>query len=185
MSIKIQDILTTQRLTLRPFTPDDAPVVQHLAGNEAIAATTLNIPHPYDLGMAVEWIATHMDQFESGKGVIYAVTLRKSGLLVGAIGMVRKRHDRGELGYWIGQPYWNQGYATEAARSIIAYGFDELSLNKITSTHLVQNPASGRVMEKNGMHYEGCSPQHVKKSGQYMDLKFYGILREDFLKENQ
>jgi ribosomal-protein-alanine N-acetyltransferase len=180
-----QTELFTPRLILRPFAADDAATVQELAGNAAIADTTLNIPHPYEDGMAETWIGTHKDQWKSGKGVVFAVTLRESRELIGAIGIVRKLHDRGEMGYWIGQHYWNQGYATEASRSIIGFGFDELEFNKISASHLVQNPASGRVMEKIGMQYEGFSPQHVKKSGQYMDLKFYGILREVFIEGNQ
>ena len=175
--------IETDRLVLRPFNLDDAQEVQRLAGNRAVADTTLNIPFPYEDGMAEAWIGTHADNFENSKGVTYAVTLRDSGQLVGAIGITNKEHDRGEMGYWISQPYWNQGYATEAAQAIIAYGFGELSLNKISAAHLVRNPASGRVMEKAGMNYEGCSPQHVKKWGQSEDMAFYGILADDFHKE--
>jgi RimJ/RimL family protein N-acetyltransferase len=175
--------IETERLVLRPFNLDDALEVQHLAGNRAIADTTLNIPFPYEDGMAEEWIGTHEEQFKDGKGVTFAVILRDSSQLVGAIGITNKEHDRGEMGYWIGQPYWNQGYATEAAQAIVAYGFGELTLNKISATHLVRNPASGRVMEKAGMGYEGCSPQHVKKWGHYEDMAFYGILGDDFRKD--
>jgi len=153
--------IETERLVLRQFNLDDAPEVQRLAGNRAIADTTLNIPFPYEDGMAEEWIGTHEEQFKDGKGVTFAVILSDSSQLVGAIGITNKEHDRGEMGYWIGQPYWNQGYATEAAQAIITYGFGELTLNKISAAHLVRNPASGRVMEKAGMGYEGCSPQHV------------------------
>jgi RimJ/RimL family protein N-acetyltransferase len=132
--------------------------------------------------VAEAWIETHVESFQSRKAVTYAVTLLETGNLIGAIGIVFKEHDRGEIGYWIGQPHWNQGYATESARALIDYGFSGLLLNKITASHLVRNPASGRVMEKAGMHYEGCSPQHVKKWGRYEDLKFYGILKDDYLK---
>lgn len=175
--------IETERLILRPFNLDDAPEVQRQAGNRAVADTTLNIPYPYEEGMAEAWIGTHKERFEDGKGVIFAVTLKDSGILVGSIGITNKEHDRGEMGYWIGQPYWNKGYATEAAQAIITYGFEEFSLNKISATHLLRNPASGRVMEKAGMGYEGCSPQHVKKWGKYEDMVFYGFLGDDFRKE--
>ncbi|MGB3713175.1 MAG: GNAT family N-acetyltransferase [Candidatus Promineifilaceae bacterium] len=184
MAADQQPTITTTRLVLRPFTQDDAPEVHHLAGNRAIAATTLNIPYPYEEGVAEAWIGTHREKFENREGATFAVTLRESATLIGAIGIVIKEHDRGEMGYWLGQPYWNQGYMTEAARAIIAFGFSELSLNKITASHIVGNPASGRVMEKAGMKYEGCSPQHVKKWGRYEDLIFYGILNDDFAKQH-
>ena len=176
--MKKQKEIATKRLTLRRFSLDDAAEVQMLAGNRAIADTTLNIPHPYEDGMAEAWIGTHAETLASGKQVVFAITARQSGRLLGAIGIVTKEHDRGEMGYWIGQPYWNQGYATEAAKAMIRYGFEELGFNKLTACHLARNPASGRVMEKAGMHFEGCSPQHVKKWGKYEDMIFYGILSD-------
>jgi RimJ/RimL family protein N-acetyltransferase len=184
MATDQQPTITTSRLVLRPFTQDDSPEVQHLAGNRAIAAKTLNIPHPYEDGVAEAWIGTHREKFEIREAAVFAITLREPGTLMGAIGIVIKKHDRGEMGYWLGQPYWNQGYMTEAAQAIIAFGFRELLLNKITASHIAGNPASGRVMEKAGMKYEGCSPQHVKKWDRYEDLKFFGIVKDDFANQH-
>ena len=179
-----QPILETKRLILRPFEMADAEAVRALAGNKDIATTTLHIPHPYEAGIAEEWIGRHEAQFGEGDGVVFAVTLRESGKLAGAISvMVKKQHDRGVLGYWIGKPHWNQGIATEAAKRVVAYAFEDLSLNKITSSHMERNPASGRVMEKAGLRYEGASVQHIKKWGMYEDMLFYGLLREDYLRD--
>lgn len=86
-------------------------------------------------------------------------------------------HHRAELGYWIGKPYWGQGYMTEAARAVIEFGFQQLSLNRIVAYAMTKNPASSRVMEKNGMTYEGTFPQHVRKWDDYEDLVAYGIVR--------
>lgn len=184
MAMDQQPSITTSRLLLRPFTQDDALEVQRLAGNRAIAATTLNIPHPYEDGLAEAWIGTHREKFENREAAVFAITQGETGTLMGAIGIVIKEHDRGEMGYWLGQPYWNQGYTTEAARAILAFGFGELMLNKITASHIAGNLASGRVMEKAGMKYEGCSPGHVKKWDRYEDLKFFGILKDDFANQN-
>lgn len=184
MATDQQPTITTRRIVLRPFTQDDASEVQRLAGNRAIAATTLNIPHPYEDGVAEVWIGAHREKFESREAAVFAIILRESGTLMGAIGIVVKEHDRGEIGYWLGQPYWNHGYTTEAARALIAFGFRELLLNKITASHIAGNTASGRVMEKAGLKYEGCSPQHVKKWGRYEDLKFFGILKDDFVDQH-
>jgi hypothetical protein len=83
-----QPELRTERLLLRPFTVADAPVVQQLAGDRDIASTTLNIPHPYEDGMAEGWIGTHQQQFEGGESVIFAVVLHKDGALIGAISLM-------------------------------------------------------------------------------------------------
>ena len=90
-----QPVLESKRLLLRPFSLTDAPVVQKLAGDEAIAATTLNIPHPYEDGMAEEWIGSHQERFEKGEAVIFAITLRDEKALIGAIGLeINQLHER-------------------------------------------------------------------------------------------
>ena len=100
--------------------------------------------------------------------------------LIGAVGLRLELDDRrAELGYWIGKPYWNQGYCTEAARAAIQFGFEQLELNRIFANHFVRNPASGRVMQKLGMVYEGRLRQHVKKWDAFEDLELYGILKDD------
>jgi len=84
--MKQRPTLETERLLLRPFEPSDAKDVQHLAGDRAIADTTLNIPHPYEDGMAEEWISTHQPKFEAGGLVNFAIVLRGTGELIGAMG---------------------------------------------------------------------------------------------------
>ena len=178
---KKQPDLLTERLRLRPFTLQDAPVVQTLAGNRAIAENTFHIPHPYGDGMAATWIRRHQPEFESGKGVTFAITLRQTNELMGAIGLgIKEIHQRAELGYWIGVPYWSNGYCTEAARAMLDYGFNQLHLNRIFAEHFARNPASGRVMQKIGMAYEGTLRQHMRKWEQFEDMKVYSILREEF-----
>ena len=174
-------VLRTERLVLRPFALSDAADIQRLAGEWEIADTTLNISHPYEDGMAEEWIATHKPRFEEGKLCNFAITLRDSGDLVGAVGLViTRRFDHAELGYWIGKPYWGKGYCTEAARAVIGYGFTHLDLHRIHASHMARNPASGRVMENTGMKREGVLRGHVKKWDKYEDLVVYAILRHEW-----
>lgn len=142
--------IETARLLLRPFEMSDAPDVQRLAGDIAIADTTLTVPHPYLDGMAEQWIATHAPKFEAGELVNFAIVERQHGELVGAIGLtLETAFDRAELGYWVGRPYWGLGYCTEAAASVVRYGFKRLGLNRIHARYVQRNPASGRVMQKN------------------------------------
>lgn len=172
--------LQTERLTLRPFHLDDAPIVRKLAGAREIASVTQNIPHPYEEGMAEAWISTHQPLFEEGKLCNFAIVVRDGAQLVGAIGLnVSRLHNKAELGYWIGVPYWRLGYCTEAAQAVIRYGFRVMGLNRILARHLKRNPASGRVMQKLGMSREGLMRQDIVKWGTYEDMVCYGLLRQD------
>ena len=176
-----QPTLHSSRILLRPFSLDDAATVKSLAGEYEIADTTLSIPHPYEDGMAEEWISGHDEQFRAGTNAIFAIVPRKSLELIGAVSLtVAKDVHKAELGYWIGKPYWNQGYATEAATSIIDYGFRHLRLNRIVARHFVRNPASGRVMQKVGMVQEGTLRKDLIKWGEFEDLHLYGLLRDEW-----
>ncbi len=174
--------LHTERLLLRPFDLADAPAVQKLAGDRVIAATTLNIPHPYEEGIAEGWIMSHPERYSRGLGVVFAVVLKGSTTLIGSISLAfNQPSQRAELGYWIGRPYWNRGYCTEAARAVVLYGFRQHGLNRIHASFMGSNPASGRVMEKIGMVYEGRLRQHVLKWGVFEDIVIYAALRETYL----
>ena len=177
-----QPILNTKRLILRPFTPADAPELQRLANAPEIAATTMHIPHPYPDGMAQEWIKAHPEMFEAGEGVVFAVVLRREAALVGCVGLgCDPENQNAELGYWIAVPYWNRGYATEAARMVMAFGFAYFGLHRIKASYFGSNPASGRVMEKIGMHYEGRRREQLFKENRgFEDVVEYGILSGEF-----
>lgn len=173
--------IKTPRLRLRPYGPADAGALQRLAGDPAVAGTTLRIPHPYPDGAAESWIGTHAALWAAQAELVLAITAASSGELLGSIGLVfEAAQEKAELGYWIGVPYWNQGYATEAVRAVLDHGFRSLGLNRIEAHHLAHNPASGRVLTKAGMRREGLAPQAVMKDGVPRDVVFYGILRQDW-----
>jgi len=169
-------VITTDRLILRKFNTEDAKDVQRMAGREAVASNTLAMPFPYLDGMAEAWIDTHDKEFEEGKSVIFAITLKDSGQLIGAIGLsMQLQYKLAELGYWIGEEFWNQGYCSEAAKAVLGYALNSLHLHKVTANHFAGNPASGRVMEKAGMHYEATLKSHILHWGKYKDLVCYAI----------
>ncbi len=173
--------LTTARLLLRPFTLDDVAAAAELAGEREIAEMIPNIPHPYTEEDAENWIRTHRPDLEEGKKINCAITLKSDGRLLGAISLgLRKAHHAAEMGYWIGKPYWGRGYCTEAARELLRYGFEELELNRIEARHLTSNPASGRVMIKIGMTYEGILRELMFHRGKFRDLAVYSILRSEY-----
>jgi RimJ/RimL family protein N-acetyltransferase len=174
--------LETERLLLRPFRLDDAADVQRLAGAREVAEMTLMIPHPYPEDAAVAWIERQEAAHERGDTVEFAIVAREDDSLVGAIGLMLERaHDRAELGYWIGVPYWSRGYATEAAAAVLGYAFETLELHRVCAFHYAKNPASGRVLQKIGMTHEGRLRSHTLKWGEYLDDELYGILRDEWV----
>lgn len=173
--------IETDRLLLRPFVFRDAERVRRLAGDPAVALMTDRIPHPYDEGLAEAWIATHAELVASRRSLPFCIELEEEGL-IGAVGLeLEPDHRRAELGYWIGRPYWGVGYATEACRSVVSYGFREMGLRRIYGRHLAENHASGRVLEKVGMVREGLLRRHEMHRGERLaDVVYYGLLTEDF-----
>lgn len=171
--------LMTPHLILRSFTMQDAPTTQMLCNDPDIHANTLNLPFPYTLADAEWWIATHPKNLETQTEVNYALVARHSNELVGTIGlMIKQRNNNAEMGYWIGKPYWNKGYATEGAAAVLKFGFEVLNLHKIYARYHENNLSSGRVMQKIGLLYEGFSPEQIYKNKQYIGLYHYGATRQ-------
>jgi len=174
-------ILETERLVLRHFYPEEACIVRDLAGASDVSYGCINIPHPYGIGMAEVWIASHRIRYTEGSQLIFAVVRKTDGWIIGTVGLIFEQdHARADIGYWIGVPFWNQGYATEAATATMSYAFENLLLYRITASHFVRNLASGRVLEKLGMLKEGLLRQHLLKDGIYEDVIIRGILRDEW-----
>lgn len=183
MTSKEIPTIKTDRLTLRPFKLSDAKEVQRQAGNPKVAATTATIPYPYPDGAAEDWISKHQEWFEKGLAVDWAIELNESNFLIGCISLgVSKTHQRAEVGYWIGEENWSKGYCSEAAKAAFKYAFEEMKLNKITSRHMLENPASGKVMQNAGMEQEGILRQDFCKNGRFVDMVVYGLLKDQWVK---
>ncbi|ROH92558.1 N-acetyltransferase [Chryseobacterium cucumeris] len=170
-------ILQTERLILSQLEEKDIPFIVELLQHRIFSDLTSNIPYPYVENDARSWVKMSKEAFENNTGYTFAIR-NKEGQIIGAIGLHDRDDDKAELGYWIGIPYWNKGYVTEAAKAIIDFGFNELKLNKIFATHFPHNPASGRIMEKAGMEQEALLIKEVKKDGEYFDLVRYCILKD-------
>jgi RimJ/RimL family protein N-acetyltransferase len=172
-----QPTLETARLRLRPYTEADIPELLPLIGTREVAATTLRIAHPYTEQDARDFLQLAKDPDK----LWLTITLRSDGHQIGGIGLrVEKQHQHAELGYWLGVPFWGHGYATEAAREILRYGFEMLALHRIFASHFKHNPASGRILKKIGMQHEGCQREHLCKWDQFVDSELYGILRREW-----
>jgi ribosomal-protein-alanine N-acetyltransferase len=181
--------LGTERLVLREFTPEDAPELRRIAQAREVARTMLRHPHPYEAGTAEEWIAGLRPMFEGGLGTTFAAVLREVGTLLGAVSLYTRALDgtavlgedgTGLLGFWIGVPYWNKGYATEAVAGVVRHGFEERGLLRIRANHFGSNAASGRVLRKVGMSHVGTCPNYYEKWGNAEDREEYVLLVQDW-----
>lgn len=175
--------IETDRLILRQPASADIPVIVKLANDSDIADGTLNMPYPYFEKNAISWLNMSYQGFDNGDQFVFAIELKESGQFIGGTGFtVTQCFDRAEIGYWIGKPYWNKGYCSEALSAVIKFGFNDLKLNKFLATYFPHNPASGRVMEKCGMKKEGEFLQHAKKGDRYFDIVQYRLTRNEFEK---
>lgn len=164
------------RFTLRPFTPDDAPDVHEYLADPRIAETT-TIHYPYPEGAAESWIATHGPNAQAGTELVWAIATPEDDRAIGTISLrLTPRHSRAELGYWLAVLWWGQGVMSDAARTVVAYGFDTLGLHRIQARCLAYNIGSSRVMEKAGMTFEGVSRDFEFHKGAFADMAMYAII---------
>lgn len=172
-------IIGTDRLLLRLFKESDAPEVTRLCNNYNIYKNTLYLPYLYYKEDALIWIKDHFENFEEERSFEFAITDKLTGKLYGAIALSNQsKFSNGELAYWIGEEYWGNGYATEAAEAVLEFAFAEKGYHKVFARYFHTNPASGRIMEKIGMKKEGTLKEHLKKDDEYIDLIFFGILEQ-------
>lgn len=161
--------IKTRRLVLRTLAPGDAADMARLAGDWDVARMTARIPYPYSEALAVQWMQT----LEPGEHV-RAITLK--GALIGAVGYMPQADGSAEIGYWIGKPWWGQGYATESARALVHYCFTTAGYARLTCAHFVDNEASGRVVEKLGFARVGlvsqvwCDARQAEVATQWYEL---------------
>lgn len=144
-------VLATENLVLR--TPQESDVAQlaELADNRHIAEMLARMPHPYGEKEARAFLA--MARARRG-GAAYALTIAGTDTFVGCAGL--NTTERGlELGYWIGEPYWKRGYATEAAHALVDLAFRHTNIQVLQASCRVINPASRRVIHKCGFQYAG------------------------------
>ncbi|CRY53603.1 MULTISPECIES: GNAT family N-acetyltransferase [Yersinia] len=174
----LQPHLETPRLILRPFQFDDADRVYELVNDPLISDVTANIPHPYSLVLAKEWIASHSSNWEESTLAAFAIIRKDDQGLIGAISLMDINCEKAEVGYWLGQAYWNQGYCSEACVAISLFGFNTLNLSAISGRHLHRNPASGKVLIKNGFQFIGSRHMKTKKREHDELVDFYQLIKK-------
>ncbi|KQS72034.1 GCN5 family acetyltransferase [Rhizobium sp. Leaf371] len=147
-------ILLSPRLVLRAPHEDDIDALAHLANNANIATMVSRMPHPYTVADAADFVR-RTNAGTIGK-CVYAITKADTGAFLGCCGV--EPHEDGrtaELGYWLGEPHWNKGYATEAAQALIDMAFRTRDIAQLDARCRVMNVASRRVIQKCGFQYQG------------------------------
>jgi RimJ/RimL family protein N-acetyltransferase len=170
--------LETRRLWLRWARHADASTIARLAGEKAVAEMTSSIPHPYPPDRAQDFVMTSRRMNMEGAALVMAITPRSRPTeFMGVVSIYRGREGAPELGYWLGTPYWDQGFATEAARSLIDAFFAYTEGTELTAWARVINPASRRVLEKCGFTAVGSGLQHFPARGGVLPVDHFRLDR--------
>lgn len=179
----MQTTIETARLLLRKPQRSDIPALVPLIGNYAVARNLSRVPHPYDNTDARRWIAELDGEWQRGGDYAFALIRKDDGAFLGVCGVHPARDF--ELGYWVGEPYWRQGYATEAARAVARFAFDEFNPAKLFARYMQDNPASGRVLTKLGFVYTHDEPCPALARGGEAPGHCMALTRERFDSMNE
>jgi RimJ/RimL family protein N-acetyltransferase len=173
--------IITKRLILRRYTHDDLSDVLEFASQPSVARVTSgNIDATEEgVGRYIE-LQNSYQPFEKDKVFDLAIERKEDGVVIGLLGFICRDHLQGEIGWALGVEYRGQGYATEAARALIAYGFKSLDLHRIHADTSIGNTASWRLMERLGMKREAHLREVVYQEGKWLDRYIYGVLADEW-----
>jgi RimJ/RimL family protein N-acetyltransferase len=144
--------IETKRLKLRPIVMSDASRIARFCDDPGVGRMLAQTPLPYLKVTAEGWILTMNARAPLERDFVFAVDLPGEGL-IGVVGAHRREAGEDvEIGYWFGRPYWGAGYGSEAVGAFVA---EAKNLGALNAGHFVDNPASGRVLEKVGFAYTG------------------------------
>lgn len=177
-------IINTDRLLLRKLEVADAhDMFKNWATDSEVRKFLYWKPHN-NVDETKEIIKQWTLEYENDDNYNWAIVLKDIGEVIGQISLVRmdKKHYSGEVGYCVSRKYWNMGIVTEALKAVIHYLFSEVGFNRIVATHDTNNGASGKVMMKSGMKYEGTLRQAKFSDDRgFYDVSVYAILKDDWL----
>lgn len=175
-------ILETRRLILRPMQRSDVSAIVALAGDEAVATKTASIPYPLTIREAEGWLDRHL-RSGGGRELVFAIEHKEDQTFLGAIGlMIPRAREPAPMGYWLGRPFWNRGYMTEAIRRLLHHAFDELDVTAVRAAAYPDNPASMRVQEKVGMTFVGREMEPAPARGGDKEVLVREITRAQWLR---
>lgn len=179
--------LETDRLILRPFKIEDAEEVFNNWASDDEVTKYLTWPTHSSVEMSRSYMEFCINGYNEKNVYQWGMELKNSHELIGNISVVKiiDEIDSVELGWVIGRKWWGNGYTAEAAERLLEFFFTEVSVNRICAGHDIDNPNSGRVMQKIGMKYEGTLRQSGKSNQGIVDVANYSVLREEWKLQQQ
>jgi len=165
-------VLETERLMLRRPTLADVKAIASLANDRRIAENTRRLPHPYSQDHAVAFVRAMADEPRET-----AFLIENSHTPIGVVGVDWRAPDAPELGYWLGVEFWGQGFATEAARAVIDFTFEEFELEHLISGARVANPTSRNILEKCGFQWSGVELHRFEALGSSTPVDCFRLSR--------
>lgn len=175
-------IIETERLILRRFTINDVEHVYNNWTSDSEVSKYMRWEHHKNIIETELKIKDWLNRYSHNNFYQWAITYRSIDEPIGAIGLfvVNESDMCGDFGYSISRKFWGMGIATEALKAVLKFAFDNVGFNRIESYHSINNPASGKVMLKAGMKFEGLAKQKYKSNVGFEDSNMYSILKEDF-----
>jgi ribosomal-protein-alanine N-acetyltransferase len=178
--------LDTERLVLRRLDITDVNDVFDYAKHPEVAKYVTWEAHKSieDAKGFISWILGRYKNDEAGE---WGIELKETGRIIGAMGFVGLdlQNSCGTIGYALSKEYWGKGIMTEAVTRLLSFGFNDMELNRIEAFHAVENEASGKVMQKSGMQFEGILRQKMFAKGKFWDVKQYSIVKGDWLTKKE
>ncbi|MFI4976219.1 MAG: GNAT family N-acetyltransferase [Caulobacterales bacterium] len=177
MTVAYPIILSTERLTLRPFTAGDAPRVLEIDSNWNVMRMQREAEFPATAHSVQSWLANHEPDWRAGTAYRFAIWT--DGRLIGCCDTDCIEAGVGDFGYWLDEAAWGRGYATEAARAVLDFAFGPVGLAALNSGCAHDNPASARILEKLGFHHIGNQLMWSNPRGEMLDHRRYRLDRAD------
>lgn len=180
--VTVAPTLYSERLALRPICRADAAAIATQAGDRRVARYLADVPSPFPLPLAVNWVTARLERWSRGGGPTYAITEPCVGDdLLGTISMRSMPRDRrAELGYWLGYASWGRGLAREAVQRLLYWAFEESELHRVYAQVMDGNLRSHHLLEQVGMRLEGTRRGHLRKGRKFVDVHEYGVLRDEW-----
>lgn len=176
--------IETERLILRQFKEADATDMFNNWASDDTVTKFLSWPTHSDIEVSKELLKMWVNEYRNEEHYNWAIEIKENESVIGSIGLMNidNNIENCEIGYCISRAFWNKGVMTEAFSAIINFAFKEVGFERITGRHHVENIASGRVMKKCGLKYEGTLRKiHRINTGSLVDCKYYSILKEDYI----
>lgn len=179
-------VIETERLVLRKLERGDAADLFEYASDPAVPRFM-----PWEAHNTIEetneFITFILEAYEKQQKLTWAIELKTTGKMIGTIDFIKwlPKHGRAEIAYALSRKYWGKAYMPEAAKALVAFGFNNMELNKVEASILLENSQSRSVLEKIGMSFEGVARQHFKLKDEFVDLAMYSLLKSEYLSEQK